>query len=716
MSKRLESIFGWIIFLVTLVWFYRIPPWRWTTYLPGSGDVLEALWQTNFWRDMLISGSFQLVSPVAFYPLGMHQMVLAHVGTGLLLLPVSMIVGGIAAINVGSVAGLVLCFLGARTFLKYFTPSPLLASIGATILTFALGRTFHIHAHLNVALASAAGIWMAAMLMELRQRPSERRAWIWAIGSGICWGIAIIAQPYFIFLASVLLVLPGTQRQAWKYVPLVGISTIVTSGLLLLGVAQGTSYMISKGTSLQALTAFSATPGSYLGWSRLSVWKEPASLTAGWRRNFSEADIQNWGVLSAILAASGVILTWRAKSNRMLTGLLIITSILSFGPLWRDSPLHGDLSRQTNEWIWQLGAVLKPELFSDFSASLKGDSVPLPGMLPVLLIPRYEFARVAGRYSIWVGLTVAALGLITLSRLPHKWAIVLGCLWMIELLPVPRQPQLAPIQPHPAHEWASAQVAGQDAAVFSPPGMEFIYSHYLAGNLPGANANGPFPPAYMRYTYPWITYRNPAMDPLPEALVDPVHVAILRRAQVRIVLLRPEAASMAKQNSALRFAGCFEPDPDLSYYHSPLCAFEVLPYTDDFFSIQPLSGFSDFEADGVWVEGTRAQAGWRTTYPATTTIDIGLRAYCPEQNKQSVVIRLNNQIVASHQWDFSCWERWDTTLTISPDQLRAGLNVITFEASLAAQPFLYDPENKDRRSLSIMVERLRVSTSVTDQR
>ncbi|MCS7060930.1 MAG: hypothetical protein RMN25_07155 [Anaerolineae bacterium] len=691
-----------------LIWFYRTPPWMWTTHFPAYGDVLEAIWQTDFWRDAVLNRSFDPVSPVAMYPLGMHQMVLAHIGTGLLLLPISLATGSGVAVNIGFVGGLIVCFLGGRAFLKHFTDSPLLASIGATLLTFALGRTLHIHFHLNVALASTAGVWMAAMLMELRRRLGERRAWMWAIGSGICWGIAIIAQPYFVFLAVVLLLILGIQWRAWKYVPLIPVSALLTSGLFLLGVAQGTTYMASKGTSLQGLTAFSSVPGSYLGWSRLSVWKELANLTAPWRQNFSEADIQNWGVLAALLAIPGIILVWRSKSRRALILVLGVAAILSFGPLWR-APLQSDLLKQLNESIWQIGAQLKPELFSEFSASLKNDSVPLPGMLPVMLLPRYEFARVAGRYSIWVGLAVVALGLITLNRLPKRWAIVIGCVWVIELLPIPRQPQLLPTQPHPAHEWAAQQVKGQDWAVYSPPGMEYIYSHYLAGNLPGANVNGPFPPAHLRFTHPWITFRNTSIDPLAEALTDPAQAVILRRAQVRFVLLRPEAVELARQNSALRFIRCFEPDPvKLKYYHSPLCAFEVLPDPTDFFTIQPISGFSTFEPAWIWIEGVHARAGWRASHPTTTTIEIALRAYCPEQDRQSVVIKVNGQPLASHEWIGECWQLWDTTLVVAPDHLRAGWNTVEFEAASASQPYLYDPANPDQRKLSVMVERLRV--------
>jgi hypothetical protein len=194
-------------------------------------------------------------------------------------------------------------------------------------------------------------------------------------------------------------------------------------------------------------------------------------------------------------------------------------------------------------------------------------------------------------------------------------------------------------------------------------------------------------------------------------------VVILRRAQVGIVLLRPEAAELARENSALRFAQCFEPGLNARHYYPyTLCAFEVLPGEDDFFTIQPVSGFSYFGLDSVWIEGTQAQAGWRISQPTTQTIDIALHAFCPPGGQQSVVIKLNGQPAVSHTWPGNCWERWSATLTVSPEQLNAGWNTIEFQAASTAQPYLYDPNNKDQRKLSVGVERLRVSSPASARR
>jgi hypothetical protein len=259
-------------------------------------------------------------------------------------------------------------------------------------------------------------------------------------------------------------------------------------------------------------------------------------------------------------------------------------------------------------------------------------------------------------------------------------------------------------------------IGQQDRGVYNLSGVAAVYSQRLAGEVPSTGTFGSFAPAYTRYTHPWILFAHDPYDPPEIALTEPVHARILRRAQVGIVLLRPPAAELAKRNSALRFVQCFEPEGAKSYLPTPLCAFEVLEDNNDFFNIQPLSGFSYFEPsfDFIWIEGTHAQAGWRITKPVTHTIALTLRAYCPD-GRQTVRLHLNKRPLATHTWTGNCWEPWSTTLTIPPEHLHAGLNRLEFEADSAAQLSLHDPNSQDQRRLSVGVERLRVMKAAASE-
>lgn len=710
-AERFESTAGWVVFLATLVWFYQVPPWMWHTHLHAGGDVIEAVWQASFWRDVLLSGSFDPVSREMVYPVGAHQFVEAHVGPGFLLLPVSLGLSSVVAVNVGFVGGFVLCFLGARRFLRFFTPSHFIASIGATAFTFALGRTFHIFQHLHVSLGSTAIVWLATALLALREQPNNPRAWMWAAGGGVCWAIAIIAQPYFVFLGAPLMLLLAHRWQTLRYTLIVAATASVISAPFLFLVNQGATYMRQLRPVISELAYFGSKPQDYVGWGQYSFWTGLAQLSKSLRNWSGEQSFQNWGIGTLVFSAIGAALLWRRRAMRVLILLILLAATLSFGPFWQPIRSQPAFLQRLNNFIWEQGIRLKPAVFTENAVSLsKSNSLPLPGILPVMLLPRYEFARVAGRYSILVSLIAVALVSVFLTRIPKRGGVVLGCLWLIELLPMPRPGIALPATPHPAHKWASRQLVGQESAIFitSPlvRSLPLLYSGYLANRLPSANMILSFVPEHLSYMLPWF-FGNPSE--VGALLSDPGQVAWLRRAQVKIIFTTPDAVEAAKRNHALQFVRCFESEAQQRRYYPALCAFEVLPDPEEFFTILPITGFSTFEPRWVWIEGTYAQAGWWIDRPSPRRLDITLRAYCPPEGEQTATIKLNGQLLTTYHWIGNCWEAQHAQLTLAARQLRSGLNRLEIEAASAAQPYLYDPQSRDRRHLSILVEQLRLT-------
>jgi len=710
LRSNILNYIGVIVFSVVLICFYHIPPWMWNAFVPEYGDTLEALWCIEIWREAILKGDYSLVNISAMYPLGLHYATIAHFGVGFLALPISIITNSVLSLNILHFTGLIICFFGSRYFLMQIIPNKLLVSIGATIFTFALGRTVHIYGHWNMSLASAFSIWMAGLLFRLRHAAQTPPTWRYALASGFVWGAAVIAQPYSLFHNIPLLLLLGKQREAWRHIPITGVVAFTICAPFIFLNWQGNRYISSLGPSLAGVAQFQSSLASYFGWGNYTYWQMLKDLTHSWRPVLPEQNSQNWGILTIPLSLAGIIIVLKTKNYRSILLLFIIAFLLSLGPVLKISPHRLQILQILNDNIYNLGRNLKPLFFNEYSLDLKSESIPSPVMTAYLLIPRYEYARVSGRFAIWVGLAALALGLLALRRLPAPAATLLACVWLIELLPRPLTAQPAPVEAHPAHQWVTEQLIGQqDRGVYNLSGVAAVYSQRLAGEVPSTSTFGPFAPAYTRYTYPWIMFAHGPYDPLDTALTEPTHARVLRRAQVGIVLLRPPAAELAKRNSALRFIQCFEPEGAKSYLPTRLCAFEVLEGEDDFFNIQPLSGFSYFEPnlDFIWIEGTHAQAGWRITKPVTHTIALTLRAYCPD-GRQTVRLHLNKRPLATHTWTGNCWEPWSTTLTIPPEHLHAGLNRLEFEADSAAQPSLHDPNSQDQRRLSVGVERLRV--------
>ena len=697
-------------FFACLVWFYRIPPWMWSTHIPEYGDVLEVLWCIDTWREAILKGDFSFTTISSAYPLGLHYAMIAHFGVGFLALPISIAINSIFAVNFIYLISMLLCFFGFQYFVKQILHSKILTISSSIIFTFALGRTVHIYGHWNMSLASALSVWMAGTLLRLRSAAQTPAARYHALASGLFWGLAIIAQPYSLFHNIPLLLLLGKQLRTWLYLPIIAFGALATCAPLLILNWQASLHAASLSPSLAEVAIFQSSPTSYLGWGNYTHWQILKDLTRSWRPILPEQNSQNWGVLTIALALVGALITLKTKVHKTILSLFMLCFLLSLGPAWRVLPPLPPVFNFLNHNIWQLGSALKPSLFDPHSHQLKNETIPSPIMAAYLFIPRFEYARVSGRFAIWVGLAALTLGLLALRRLPTPIATLIACIWLIELLPRPLIPRPAPTAAHPAHLWAAAQLAGQqDRGVYGLSGISSVYSQRIAGELPATSTFGPFAPAYTRYTHPWILFAHNPYDPPETALTEPAHARVLRRAQVGIVLLRPHAAELAKRNSALRFVQCFEPEGAKSYLPTPLCAFEVLEDNNDFFNIQPLSGFSYFEPsfDFIWIEGTHAQAGWRITRPVTHTIALTLRAYCPD-GRRTVRLRLNERPLAAHTWTGNCWEPWSTTLTIPPEHLNTGLNRLEFEADSAAQPSLHDPNSQDQRHLSVGVERLRV--------
>ena len=708
---------GLIVFFIVLIWFYHIPPWMWNAFVPEYGDTLEALWCIEIWREAILKGDYSLINISAMYPLGLHYATVAHFGVGFLALPISIITNSVLSLNIMHFAGLIMCFFGSRYFLMQIIPNKLLVSVGATIFTFALGRTVHIYGHWHMSLASAFSIWMAGLLLRLRHAAQTPSAWRHALASGFVWGAAVIAQPYSLFHNIPLLLLLGKQRKAWQYIPIIGIVAFTVCAPYIFLNWQGSRYMSSLSPSLAEVAQFQSSLTSYFGWGNYTYWQTLKDLTRSWRPVLPEQNSQNWGVLTIPLSLVGIAMVLKNKKRRSILSLFIIALLLSLGPLLKISPYGSQILQTLSDSVYDFGKILKPLFFNEYSLDLKNKSVPSPVMITYLLIPRYEYVRVSGRFAIWVGLAAVALGLIALRQTSLRVSIILSCIWLIELLPKPLTAQPAPVEAHPAHQWVTEQLIGQqDRGVYNLSGVAAVYSQRLAGEVPSTGTFGSFAPAYTRYTHPWILFAHDPYDPPEIALTEPVHARILRRAQVGIVLLRPPAAELAKRNSALRFIQCFEPEGAKSYLPTRLCAFEVLEGEDDFFNIQPLSGFSYFEPnlDFIWIEGTHAQAGWRITKPVTHTIALTLRAYCPD-GRQTVRLHLNKRPLATHTWTGNCWEPWSTTLTIPPEHLHAGLNRLEFEANSAAQLSLHDPNSQDQRRLSVGVERLRVMKAAASE-
>lgn len=711
-KSLIENIAGWLIFTVFLIWFYRVPPWMWSTHLPQYGDVVEALWQTDFWRRAIHSGELDLVSFAAMWPIGTHIFSIAHNGVGLLLLLVSIPFGSISAVNLGFILGFVLSFAGFKRLLERLECPPLLASVGGTLINFAFGKSFSNHWHLNIVLSVSLSIWSIVFAISLIQSTDQKHKTVYALLSGVFWGIAIVLQAYFVFLLLIVMLILLRGRDNLKFfLKIAGTAGLISLPYLVL-LRQGAEYMSSFPQSLRGISHYSADVLSLVGW-RLTAWHELQVLTS--HILVDEKVPQNWGVMVWILTCLGVVVLVKERSALKISvlGLLIIAFILSLGPFWVSPPFHAEWIVSVNKAIWHVGELLKPRLFNFRSVDLAEQVIPLPALPLYLFVPYYEMARVPERYTIIVGFAAVIISMNFIKRLPPGWQFFVCALWLLELIPMPTNLLIAPSVPHPAHAWFAQKYTGYTGAL-SPAGAEWIYSSHLAG-VRGTGTIGPFKPAYTFYTVPWINFSHGLYQIDGETLSNPALVDVLVRAQVRIVLLNLEESRAASANTHLRHIQCFEADsPEYDYLRrTTLCAFEVIKSSGDVdINIQPRRGFWPFEsrpdAPGqiIWMRDQEAEAGWWLSRLDEHVLEVKLRAFCPRGVGQTADILVNARPAARLQWSAECWEPRAVSISLPSTMLRQGWNSIVIKAANVARPRDHVEGSLDARTLSVAVERL----------
>lgn len=723
---RLEQVLGMLLFVLYLAWFYRVPPWLWFSHLPKYGDVVEALWQIEFWRNAVVRGELNPVSYAAMWPIGTHLFTIAHNGVALLLLPVALLFGSTFAVNFGFVASHVLSFAGSTLLLKQFTRSPLLASIGSIIATFALGRTVSTYWYLNVSLATALGPW----LLWLAHRTANSTGVVsrsLAIFSGLIWGASIVAQPYYAFIFGIALLVVANKRLGYLIGSAIAAALVAAPYLIMM--RSGQNFMVTLPPNLENITfALNGIPMqqaslySVVGWS-YSPWQESVRLTHELRRHApGETHVQRWGILVWLFTLLGALVTIRRRMRPLLTitVLLLVALILSLGPFWINAPLPGGILTALNQPLWEIGSIFKPHLFDEHSAQLLvNTALPLPSSLLYAVVPYYEMARVPGRFLILVGYAAVILSIVFLSKLPPVPKTLLGVVWLVELLPLPTSVLPAPPTPHPAHRWVAQNYNDPAHGVLSPAGPLWVYSAHLA-KIKGTGTLGSFMPAYALYTAPWIYFSHHPYIRDEQTLTNPDLVNILVRAQVKVVLLTPKESEAAQRNPYLRFIRCFSEEGGPFKYGTPLCAFEVTKSPAEVsINVQPTRGFSGFEIGLdkpdrlIWVDNheAEAEAGWWLTDTSDHVLEMTFRAFCPRGQSQSAKVFVNEAPVAQLSWSGDCWEQRTAMAVLPRDLLKSGWNVIRIKAASAARPAEHLEGSTDRRWLSVAVERLHLRTS-----
>jgi hypothetical protein len=742
--SRWRSLAGcaWPYALFTALLLYGWRNWHLETSLPSYNDTLEIVWVLRWYAGALRGLHGLALYPLAFHPLGWH---VASYGQGpgmyLPMLPFYWLGGAAFAYNITALLSFPLAFVGMYWLAGRYT-SRLPAAVAALLFTFWGFRWFRMNGHWNILVSSALLPWMAWSLERWIDSPAPfRRGTGWLALIGLLWAFMIPTSWYFVFIGGGLLA-------AW----LAGcwIARRISFGRALVGIAL--PALIAVAVNLPWLLWFvrERAAANVLPYSPAAVSMWDASLNALLAPNVShpwlhalarwiyrgpvnEPGLANLGLLACLVALAGLVAAFR--NRRWWPALLCasIGTVLALGLRlhWNGEAIQWAALRPLNIFLWQLGHLVKPDVFT---AAQPPESfvtaVPMPGLLLSAVVPLIERARVFARYALIGGLGVYLLVSLGLAQLRRTWAqILLAGLLIFEVLPPPTQEAPYPPPPHPAFAWlAEQQIAPagvidlgswQEDRLYVASGGNALWAteYHRQATVAGTGSNEP---AYVSFLSDWLQAN-------PNAFLNPDLVPLLRSYNVSTIVYHVTggyARSLleeARQNPDLRNIRCFEATPARAGaapaaagpWDYPICILDVAPGNRDF-NVLFREGWSDAEEWGRWTEATEARAEWDAVSQTPHVLALKAFPFCAPDRKQTLKVEVNGEELASHEWQ-DCRE-WVASVEVPAALVRIGWNEVVLRSNYALRPAdMTGNESDDSRTLSVGVNMLTVSPAGGNQ-
>lgn len=715
----------WLLFAAFLWWGWREQ--NLARSLPAYGDILELTWALSWYDDALRQGANPLLASTAFYPVGWN---LKTYATGFLFLPALLpwhrLAGAAFAYNVGVLFTFALSF-GGMLVLAGRLMGRLAATVGALLFTFWALRWFQTIGHLNFLFGSACLPWLILALERFLQRSSEAsqsslRSLFWLVPVGLIWAATIAGSLYFIWIGGLLVAGWIAGRRLSKEI------SRQTASIALVGSATVAS-LVSMPILWEYWRASTAVGASTPDLGEVNFWG--ASLNSlplpyvfhPWLGSFAttiyrgityEQGATNFGLIAVMTAIAGWRVAWREGRRRWLP-IFVLTPValvlcLGLTLKWDNVSLQWDVLRSVNAALWQIGHLLKPDVFSAGPPPAPFDTaIPLPGLLLSATVPLFERARVFARYGFIAALGIFLLAGLTIERLRRprgvRWLLATALLFEVIPPPLPRVP--FPPPSHEAFTWLKSQPAGAVADLLAahPDTLvlinrgETVWAIRLHGKPAVGGASSVWP-ASASFLHEWLATH-------PHAVAGPTFVPLLRQYGTRYILLHMtgewEAAILAeaRQNPALEFVRCFDPPITPSPWPYPICALQVRPASNPTINLAPEDGWSAPEDWGIWAIGRESHALWVATDRQERRLTLEAFPNCVPDKTQTLLIEINGVRLAEHTWN-TC-DPWTATIALPPTLLRLGGNKLSLRFAYAVAPV-----EGDTRLLSVGFSRLRI--------
>lgn len=487
---------GYTLFASVILW----PQITQLRSVPDLGDPLFSIWRLGWVYQQLSGDPRRLFDANIFHP-----------EAGSLAFSDSMLLPGAAAspfhlaglhpvliYNLLLIASFIVTAVCTFALVRRLTGSAGAAFVSGLIFGFYPYRFEHF-SHLELQMT----MWMPGTLLALHRFTVQGRR-EWAIAAALLWAAQFYSSMYYgvflaLFAAVVALVWMVRTSVPWRklLLPAAGASVLALTLAMPLALVHARSGPVRQGRPAAEVLHYSATPMDFLRAHRGSAFW--ANLTPPGRQEERQLFP---GATILLLAALGVI-----------------------------------VSHERTRWGLLAGGVLA------FDASLGANGFTYPVLAAV--VPGFHSMRVPARFSVLVGLSLAALAGYAVARLPAGRARILGIAVAVVGISIDVWPvlRLRPVWAAPPPIYASL------------PPSPVVLAEFPAGGRP---ERFPATPYLYFSSWHWRTMINGYSGYLPTSYVDALDTLEHFPADETVTLLRMRGVTHVTVNCELFASAGYE--------------------------------------------------------------------------------------------------------------------------------------------------------------
>ena len=468
-----------------------------TGVLGPPGDNLEYVWKLWWFKEALWErGVSPLSHPGVFYPFGyplaLGETTMVHTVLGL---PLTLVLGEVAAYNVMMCLSFVLSGYGLFVLLRELDCLPAAAIIGGAIFAFAPYRL----AHLGAGHLPLMGTGWVPLTFWALERLLKRASWRYALLAGFFFALLALSSWYYALMAAPFVLLYVLLRvRPWRTLfrpallaKLAGaalVALIVVAPAALPTLRLAARDQLGHGASFKYIDLWSASPTDFfLPGGMHSLWG--AAVTKSLPQNIQEHQLY-LGAVALVLAGIGLIIRRTRRLTWVYALLGAVGFVLALGTTLhvKGDPLYVAVSPAIDGVFTRLMDTLTSRWALnklDYGSLRLANAIviPMPTLLLYLFVPLMGAMRVWARFGLVTLLAVAVLagwgadwllrrvapvgsapGMYAIPDVRHPWptlcAALLGLLVLFDFAVLPYPYGWTEVRGQPVDQWLAEQPAG----------------------------------------------------------------------------------------------------------------------------------------------------------------------------------------------------------------------------------------------------------------